>query len=251
MSLQTVLTSILLTLLISMVYTQQPAPLPTPGYLACYEMERMPCIDEFYVNNYGCDWDSFDQSCMCIVGDNNINVVYLIDISLTASPSQTEFDSIAALIKDVTDSTLILRDGITEVYHQMILYDEQSNELPAYTDATTINIDQCCGSRTQLNDLPSAINVAIELFDGLDGKTRVLVIFNGQQQSDYSNDTNELCPLKSDLNNEGISITDYVSLFCIFFIFVPKYKKQEILSNITRMNSTLTKTKTQTLKYKI
>ena len=207
MSTQTlaILSFIILTLRI--IFCQQPATFPTdPIYSACYPMDGdPPCNNQYYVNNLGCDWDNFDMNCMCIAQNDNINVIYLIDISTSASPLQSDFTNVAELLQDVTDSTLNLRDGITTIYNQYILYDNNQYPLPEFTNARNINIDNCCGTRTELNDLSLAINSAIQQFNNLSqNKNKVLVIFNGQQQSDYLNDDISLCPIKSTLNDQGI-----------------------------------------------
>ena len=187
------------------IVESQPAPLPTPGYEACYQIESdPPCNDTFYVSNYGCDWDNIDKTCMCIAGDDNINVIILLDISTIGAPTPTEFNYIAHLLEDVIDSTLNLRDGSTVAFNQIILYHEQNYPMPENTDATSINIDQCCGSRTQFNNLSGAIDTAINLFNGLDASRNVLVIFNGQRQSDYPDDNINICPLKQTLDNQGM-----------------------------------------------
>lgn len=173
---------------------------------ACYLIDGdPPCNDPYYVNNLGCNWDNFDLNCMCIARDNNINVIYLIDISLSASPTQSDFTDVAALLQDVTDSTLILRNTTTTIYNQYILYNENQYVLPEFTDATKIDIDICCGARSQLNDVSAAIDVALQQFHNLnDNRGKVLVIFSGQQQDNYLHDRINICPTKSALENEGI-----------------------------------------------
>ena len=143
---------------------------------------------------------------MCIISDNNINVISLIDISTIGAPTDTEFNFIATLLQDVVDSTLTLRDGSATAFNQIILYDQQQYIQPANQDATSINIDQCCGNRTPLNDLPSAIRLAMDEFDGLNNDPQVLIIFNGQQQSDYPDDPANVCPLRAELDDFGMTL---------------------------------------------
>ena len=183
---------------------QQPSLQPTDAiYDECWKIESdPPCNDPYYADFLGCHWDIFDLSCMCRIEDNNMNVIYLVDISTSASPQQSDFDNVAALIQDVTDSTLFT-NATTTMFNQIILYDENQYIQAQNTDASTININDI-SSRTQLVDLRTAINSAIQQFNTLNNrKRRVLVIFDGQAQSDYTDDDTEICPIKATLNDEG------------------------------------------------
>lgn len=136
---------------------------------------------------------------MCKQNSNEINVLYLIDISFSAVPQQSHFNVIAALIQDVTISTLS-----TDAFNQIILYDENRYIQAPQTDAAQIDITQY--SRTPLVNLQSAILTAIETLNALDQKRSVLVIFSGQLQNDYSDDTTEICPLRAILDDNGMIV---------------------------------------------
>eukprot|EP01084_Bolivina_argentea_P141031 247853_1 len=199
----------ILQLWLNFVFSQtQPVTSPTEGiYDACWEIQsNQICNNPFYTTWYHCHWDEFDFSCKCGLRTDNINVIYLIDTSLSALPLNSDFMKIAEIIDDAADSTLK-----TEAYTQMILYDENQQIQQPNIDATSINVSEF--QRTKLNDLPSALNTSIQQFKTLDSKRPVLVIFDGQMQSNYMDDSTELCNYKSTLNSEGIIViaTSYTS----------------------------------------
>eukprot|EP01084_Bolivina_argentea_P043901 80854_1 len=172
---------------------------------ACWKIESdPPCNDDYYANNLGCHYDTNDTSCMCRITNDIIDVIYLVDISTSAVIEPANFSCVAHLIQDVTNSTLVI-SSTTEIFNQLILYDMNQYPQTPNINAESIDINQY--TRTQLNDLQTAMNSAIQIFENpnLDGRP-VLVIFNGQMQKDYTQDDVDICPLKSTLNNAGITV---------------------------------------------
>lgn len=170
-------------------------------YDSCWQIESQSQC-ESYNDQYGCYWDEFDQSCMCRIKHDNINIIYLIDISLSGLSQLETFSNIAATIQDVTDSTLMLQQTS---YYQTILYNDKDIYVQTpYIDITTIDISQYEQNHSQISHLSSAINTAISIFQSLNNKKRnILIILIGQTTSNTQN----ICSLKAALNSQCLYLS--------------------------------------------
>ncbi len=164
------------------------------------QTDSTTCNSITYSVPYGCKWNNLYSNCQCPLRAQDIHLLYLIDISITAIPDQNIFNYISSFI---TDRQVIVEAQDIHLFHNTQIY-------PTGSILSNININSArapYSPRSLLSDIPSAINNTINIFSNFPKSNArdVLIIFTGQQQSDYT-----LSQIQSICNNQyNITIIIY------------------------------------------
>ena len=187
------------------------------AYPECSVIEsEIECNSAYYQNLYGCYWDGSSlgntinptPSCKCkLEQDKEINVLFLIDISILSIPSGQHFQYIQNIIADTIKSTITERNYISiilydEDVHISLSFDESNSMTIAEIAQFVLDIDISAIPRTQNTHQLQAIVLSIIEFTSITDSTstdqNAIILFSAE--GNRNKNAMDICNLAFYLN---------------------------------------------------